>query len=170
MHGRFRPQITEHPLHIAGRRDPARATRIVANFQDRIFDRVVERHVDRQRRMNPCLAMLKDADAEAVTAHVRRGTPAGEWCGRPVMTSLFVAQIERFAARVTHRVVVPRRQAVLVGVFAPGVGDTIFGDDAAEMRIGQHIHPWRGRGLGVRGGDDVFAAIFAKAAEAVVEL
>ncbi len=111
--------------------------------------------------------MLEHAVAEAVPADVGRSTAPGQRRRRPELTGFLVAQIERFAAGVAHRVVFPRRQAEFVGVLGPGIGLAAFRNDAAELRVGQHVDPRR-RGQLIRcGGDDVLASIRREAAQAV---
>ena len=117
----------------------------------------------------PPLRMLEDAVAEAVPADVRCRAAAGQRRGRPEVAALFVAEVQGFAARIAHRVVVPRGEAEFVGVLAPGVGLTALRDDGAEVRIRQHVHPRRRRHLPVRGRDDVLAAIRRESAEPVEE-
>ena len=78
------------------------------------------------------------------------------------MAAVFIAQVQRLAAGIAHRVVVPRRQAVFVGVGAPGIGATAFGDHAAKLRVGQHVGPGRRGGVAGAQGDDIFAAVRRK--------
>ena len=147
VHGRFRPQIAQHPFHVAGGGEPARPARLVAHFQHRELDRRIQGHVDPQLRADAALGVLEDAVAESVPADVRRRSAAGQRRGRPEMAALFVAQVKRLSARIADRIVVPGREAELVGVLAPGVGQAALRDDGAEMRVGQHIHPRRRRHL-----------------------
>ena len=85
------------------------------------------------------------------------------------MAALFVAEVEGFAARIAHRVVGPGREAELVGILAPGVGQAALGDDGAEVRVRQHIHPRRRRHLPVRGRDHILAPIRGEPSQAVEE-
>ena len=50
VHGRFRPQVAQHPFQVAGGGEPARTARIVAHLQDREFDRRVHGHINPQLR------------------------------------------------------------------------------------------------------------------------
>jgi len=52
-------------------------------------------------------------------------------------------------------------------VFHPGVSRAALGNHRPEIRIGQHIDPRRRRHLAGLKGDDVFASVFGKAAQAV---
>ena len=89
--------------------------------------------------------------------------------GRPETPALLVADVERLAAGVGDRVVVPGREPEFVAVLRPGVGAAALGDDGAELRVGDHVDPRRGRGLAGREDDDVLAAVAAEAAQAVEE-
>ena len=56
-----------------------------------------------------------------------------------------------------------------MGILAPGVGHAVLGNDGSEVRVREHVHPWRGRNLCLRCRDDVLAPIGGKSAEPVVE-
>ena len=80
--------------------------------------------------------------------HVRAGAGSGE-------------------TEVGDRIVVPGREAEAVGVFAPSVRAAAFGDDGAEVWIGNDVAPGGGRG-GIGGDvDDIFPPIGREAADAV---
>ena len=113
--------------------------------------------------------MFEDAIAEAVPADVCGRSAAGKRRGGPEVASLFVPEVEGLSARVAHRVVVPRGEAELVSVFAPGIGLAALRDDGAEVGIGQDVHPRCRRHLPMRGGDDVLAPIGGKSPQPVEE-
>ena len=77
VHGRFRPQVAQHPLDVAGGGEPARAARLVAQFQHRELDRGVHGHENGQLRTDAVLHVLEAAVTEAVPAEVRCGAAAG---------------------------------------------------------------------------------------------
>ena len=85
------------------------------------------------------------------------------------MAALFVAQVKGFAARIAHRVIVPGREAELVGVLAPGVGRAVLREHRPKVWIRQHVDPRRGRRPTGRGRHDVLAPIRGEAPQAVVE-
>ena len=122
MHGRFRPQIAQHPFHIARRGEPARSARLVSHLEDRELDRCVQGHVNPQLRADAALRMLEDAVAESVAADVQVRSAPGQRRGGPEVAALFVTQVEGFSARIAHGVIGPGSEAELVGILAPGVG------------------------------------------------
>ena len=163
-------QVAEHPFDVPGGRQLARAGPIVGEPQHEELDRRVGGDVDLQLRADAGLAQLEGAVAEAVAGDVgarlafRRRRQRGR---RPELAGLLVAQVDRLAAGVGDRIVVPRRQPQLVRVLAPGVAAAGLRDDAAEARIGDDVGPGRRRPLARRRRDDVFAAVAAEAADAV---
>ena len=93
----------------------------------------------------------------------------GQRRGRPELPGLLVAQVDRLATAVRYRIVVPGRQAEFVCVFAPGVGAARFRNDGAEMRVGDHVDPGRGRCLPRRQANHVLAAICGESAQVVAK-
>ena len=100
VHGRFWPQVAQHPLDIAGCGESSCVAGFVAHIQYRELDRGVERHVNRQRRANAALHMLEDAVAESMAAHVGHLSAAGKRRRRPEVAALLVAQVKGFPARI----------------------------------------------------------------------
>ncbi|MNO88052.1 hypothetical protein D3C76_794870 [compost metagenome] len=119
--------------------------------------------------MDTVFVVLEDAVAEAVPGTVRARAGTRLWRHRPDMPGFFIAHIDRLAAGIGDRVVVPRAQAKFVGVFHPGVGATAFGNHRAEVRVGQHVGPWRRRRLARLQSHDVLAAIGTEAAIGVAQ-
>src|SRR4026209_217017 len=103
--------------------------------------------------------MLKDAITEAVPADVRCRPAAGQRRRRPVVSPLFVTEIQTFPTRIAHRVVEPRSKTKFVGVLTPGIGLAVLRDDGAKVRIRQDIDPRRRRHMPVRRRNDILAAI-----------
>ena len=93
----------------------------------------------------------------------------GQGRGRPDVSYLLVAQIERLARRVGHRIVVPGGEPVFAAVFRPGITRSCFGDQEAEVRIGDHVDPGGRCGLARPKVDDVFVPIGAEASQAIVK-
>ena len=79
---------------------------------------------------------VSDLVRDSGSRRLRRRRPHG---GR-----FFVANVERFARRIAHRVVGPRREAMLAAVPRPGETASGFRDQRAEVRIRQDVAP-RGR-------------------------
>ena len=169
VHDRFRPQIAEHPLGVSGGGEPARPARFVAQLDHRELDRCVRRHVDPDLRADAAFLVLEHAVAESVPADVGRRPAHGQRHRRPEVAAVLVAQVEGLTARIAHRVVVPGTEAELVGVLAPGVAESALGDDAAEVRVRQDVHPRHGRDLPRRGRNDILAPVGGEASETVEE-
>ena len=103
-------------------------------------------------------AMPDDVGAPRACRQGRRG---------PEAAGLFIAQEERLAAAIAHRVVMPGGEAEFVGILAPGVSRTALRDDGAEVRIGQHVHPGRGCDFAGRQRKDIFAPVGGEATQPV---
>ena len=169
MHGRFRPQITQHPLDKSGGRELAGAVRVVAHHQHHELDGRIRGHVHRQGGADAAFGVLENGVAESVPGGVGGDATTGQRRRRPVMAALLVTQVQGLAARIADRIVGPGRKPELMRVLPPGVGKPALGDDRAEVRVGEHIHP-RGRGqLPLSCGDDIFAPVRGETAQAVVE-
>ena len=85
------------------------------------------------------------------------------------MPALFVADVKGFTTGIAHRIIAPRGEAELMGIFAPGVSHAAFGKDGSKLSICQHVHPGcRGYVCGRRC-NHVLAPIGGEAAEPVVE-
>ena len=97
------------------RRGPPETLR---NFKTVELDRRVHRHVDPQLGDDAVLGVLEDAVAKAVADDVRRGAAGRQRRGRPELAGLLVADVERLAAGVLDRIVVPGREPKLVAFSA----------------------------------------------------
>src|ERR1019366_8548623 len=111
----------------------------------------------------------EDAVAEPVPADVRCRSAAGQRRGGPEVPALFVTQVTGFSARIAHWVVVPGREAELVGILAPRIGQSVLGNDGSKVRIRQHIHPGCRRHFPVSSRDDVLAPIRGESSQSVEE-
>ena len=169
VHERFVAQFAQHQFPVAGDRQLARPAGAVGDLQPGELDRRVGGDVDAQLGDDAVLGVLEHAVAEAVAGDVRVLTAGRQRRGRPEAAGLLVADVDRLAAGVGDRIVVPRREAELVAVLRPGVGAAALGDDRAELRIGDHVDPRRGRGLAGAEEHDVLAPVAAEAAQAVEE-
>src|SRR6185312_12611078 len=70
-----------------------------------------------------------------------------------------VLEIEYFAARIAHRIIVPRREAVEVAVLAPRVSAAALRHAESGVRVRDDVGPWRRRYRRAGNGDLVVAAI-----------
>jgi hypothetical protein len=61
---------SEHPVEVAGHREAPSSVAAIGQRQRRELDRRVDGDVDAQRRIDPVLAVLEDAVAEAVARDV----------------------------------------------------------------------------------------------------
>ena len=113
--------------------------------------------------------MLEHAVAKPVPAHIPGLTAGGQRRRRPERTGFLVADVERLAAAVAKRVIVPGGQPELVRVFHPGIGAAALADDRANVRAGDDIDPRRRRALTRLEGDDVFAPVGREATQAIAE-
>ncbi|MNF86938.1 hypothetical protein D3C84_693890 [compost metagenome] len=164
VHGGLVAQIAQHPFDIAGDGQFAGSPGQVADLQQGVLDRRVERHVDPELAFDTLFAVLEAAVAEAVARHVRAAAAPGPGRGGPVVPGFIVAQVQGLAAGVANRIVVPGGQAELVGVQVPGVGAATFRDDRTEQWICQHIDPGgRSADAGLQL-EHVLAAVAAEAA------
>ena len=167
VHRRAGTQVAEHPLRVPGHAQPSRHRRVVAQLDQRELDRCVQRDEHGHFRADAGGVVFEHAVAEPVAAHVRVRAGYGRRRRRPEPAGVLVPQVERLAARVHHWIVVPRREPELVCILGPGVAGAALGDDRAELRIGQHVDPGRGRGAARAQRHDVFAAVAREPAELV---
>ncbi|MCY1394871.1 hypothetical protein D9M71_97990 [compost metagenome] len=135
----------------------------------RELDRSVQRHIDPQFGLDTVFIVLEDAVAEAVPSTVRASAGTGLWRHRPEMPGFFVTYIDGLATGVGERVVMPGAQTKFVSVFHPGIGAATFGNHRAEVRVGQHVGPWRRCRPARLQVHHVLAAISAEAAVGVAQ-
>src|SRR5512140_3965235 len=113
--------------------------------------------------------MLEDAVPESVPADVCLPAAAGQRGGGPEATALLVTDVKGLPARIAHGVVVPWTEAELVRVLSSGAGLAAFRNDAAEVRVRQHVHPRRRCFPPVRGRNHVFPPVRRESSEPVEE-
>src|SRR5687768_9115503 len=100
--------------------------------------------------------------ARPISDLVRHSGSRGLRCRRPHGGCFFIANVQRFAGWIAHRVVGPRRETMLAAVPRPGEAPSGFRDQRAEVRIRQDIAP-RGRcGLTWTEVDHVLATVCAE--------
>jgi len=167
VHQRFGAQFAQHPLPIPRHRKLPRPVGLIDDLEHRELDRRIHRDIHRKLGADALVRMLKDAVPHSMPRDVRRAPPRRQRRGRPELSGLFVAYVQSLAGAVQDRVVTPGRKPELVGILNPGVRGAALGNDRSEIGIGQHIDPRRRRHKAGLKGDDVFAAVFGKAAQAV---
>ncbi len=170
MHERLCRQIAQYPFDVAGGRQFALDARLVLHLQNRIFDRGIHRHIDREFRADAVFSVFEHAVAETMAGDIIAHAAARQGRGRPELPAFLIAQVKRFAAYIGYRVVAPRCEAEFMRIFAPGVGLAAFRNHAAEMRVRQYVDPRRRGGLASSRRDDVFAAVRGKATQAIEKL
>ncbi len=161
--------FAEHQFPVPGQRQAARAPRLVAQRDHHELHRRVHGDVGEHFRGDAGLVMLEHAVAEPVPAHVAGAAARGQRRRRPERARFLVADVERLAAAVAQRVVVPRGEPEFVRVFRPGVRAAALADDRADVRAGDHVDPRRRRALAGLEGDDVLVSVGRETAQAVAE-
>ncbi|MNJ37091.1 hypothetical protein D3C77_318980 [compost metagenome] len=169
MHGRLAAQVAQYPFDKAGCRQSPYPPAGVGDLEPGEFDWRVQGDENPQFAAQTVFDIFEDAVAKAVTGAISARARAGLRSGRPELTAVFVTQVYGFATGIAYRVVVPGREPELMGILAPRVGAASLRHDAAELRIGQHIDPWRRRWPAGDVGHDVLAAIGTETAIGVGE-
>ena len=160
----------EHPLDIGGHGQPPRASGLIGDGQATHLDGVLRRDELQEIERDAVGDVLEPAVALSVSGHIGLARLANRKCrGAPQLSRLFISHVERFAGRVTHRIVGPRSELVLAAVDRPGEPGTRLGDLEAKDRIGDHVDPGGRRLLSVPENGHVFPPIRGKAAEAIEE-
>src|SRR3546814_9494972 len=132
VHLRARMQVAEDPFDVAGGAEPAGGVTGVAYPQHAELHRRFTCHVHPQLARDAVLLVLVDAVAEAMAHAIRAVAGAGQRGRRPEPPGLLVADIERLAAGVADRVVVPGREPELMRILRPRVAGVRFAGHAAE--------------------------------------
>src|SRR3546814_6682789 len=167
VHLRARMQVAEDPFDVAGGAEPAGGVTGVAYPQHAELHRRFTCHVHPQLARDAVLLVLVDAVAEAMAHAIRAVAGAGQRGRRPEPPGLLVADIERLAAGVADRVVVPGREPELMSILRPRIAGVRFAGHDAEPGIGQYVRPRRRRRLSLRQVDHVLVAVRGERAEAV---
>ena len=124
-----------------------------------------------QIRSNLMSDMLEPTVSAAVPGDIgRRGVADRQRRGGPEIACVFVAQIERFARPIAHRIIRPRRDLILTAVDRPRVAAAVGSNLEAERRIGDHVDPRRGRRLAWPEDGHVLASVSREPAETVEKL
>ena len=113
--------------------------------------------------------MLEHCVAKAMTNDIGRSAAGRQWCGRPELSGLLIANIESLSSAVKDRIIAPWSQSEFMRVLNPGVGGTALRNNRPEVGIGQHIDPWRRSHLSRLEGDDILVTVGRKAAKTVLE-
>ena len=161
--------LAEDQLPVTGERQTARTLRLVVQLDHQELDRRIHGDVGVHFRCNPGLKVLKHAVAEAVPADVARAAMRRQRRRRPEGAGFLIANVDRFAAAVRKRVVVPGGEAEFMGVFHPGIGAAALADHGADVLAGDHVGPGHWRSLAGLKGDHVFVAIGCEATQTIAE-
>src|SRR5208337_966500 len=114
--------------------------------------------------------MFESAVSAAVARDISRGEVADRLrCRTPKVARLVVAQIERFARTIAHRIVRPRRDLVFPAVDRPCVSAALGSGVEAERWIGDDVDPRRRRRLAGPKDRHIFSSVSREAAEPVEE-
>ena len=162
----LRGQHAEHQVCVRENRQVSRAAAGVAQREPRDLHRVMARDECQNLVLEPVgdVPPAAVADAMARLARLRVLRRSGK--RQPEAASRFVPDVQRLAVRIDHRIVRPRRQAVLAAVRAPGVARPALAREESAPLVGDDVDPRHGR----RAGDDVLRPVVAEAAVAVVQL
>ena len=132
------------------------------------LDRIISRDKNPQILLQP-VRYLAPVGVTGTMPDFAGGSPSGRSrCRRPYLGRFFVAQIERLARLVHHRVVGPRRNPILAAIARPAKSAARFRHHRTKAFIGQDVDPGRGGGLARLQIDDIFPPIRLKAAKTIV--
>ncbi len=133
LHERLVAHIAQHPFPPAGDRELPCPAGAVGDLEAGELDRRIGGDVEAELGDDAVLGVLEKGVPEAVAGDVGI-LPAGrQRRGGPEAAVFLVADVDRLAAGVHDRVVVPGGEAKLVAVFRPGIDAAAFGNDRAEM-------------------------------------
>src|SRR5215813_183363 len=122
----------EYPFRVEKNRERSSLVRSILDREPRDLDRIFQRHELEQVERDAPTVVLESTVALAVPDHVGPVVPKRKRCGSPDLVARLVAKENRFAGRVAHRVVGPRRQLVLPAVAGPGVTGARLGGEETE--------------------------------------
>ena len=119
VHLRPAAELAKHPLPVSGDGESSRPARVVGDRELGELYRLVLRDEDRQFRGNTLVGMFEHRAADAMSHDIRPSATGRLGSGRPGAAGIFVADVDRLAARVRDRVVGPWREPELVAVVDP---------------------------------------------------
>ena len=135
----------EDEAGIARKREPARRGAVIRKTDSAQPHRVVGRHEVSNHLLDLVGCAADRRVAPAVAYLVGGGARDRAGRGAPHRSRFVVAHIERFAVGIGHRIVVPRGEPVLAAVVGPRVEPSALRHQAADLLVGEHIHPRQGR-------------------------
>src|SRR6516162_1778381 len=110
---------------------------MVAQNQAGDLDRVLQRNILQQLGQDPTGSGLEAAKALSVTRYIHGGlVPHRKRRGTPNLSGRFIADINRFAGSITHWIVEPWCELILVAIERPGVARAGFRNKESEGRVG----------------------------------
>src|ERR1700683_515508 len=141
------------------------------NCEARNFYGVFYRHELNQVELKAMRAVLKTSVTLSVTAQIGgRFIANGQSRCAPDFPGSFVTNVERFAGRIEHMIVGPRRKLVFMTVEGPSESRARFGNQKAERWVCNHIDPrLRSAQPFVQHGY-IFAAVLGETANAIEKL
>src|SRR5665647_2531613 len=102
---------------------------MVAQLDHHELYRCIHGDVGNQLRGDAGFVMLEHTVAKPVPTHIAGSTAGRQWRRRPERTGFLIADVERLAAAVHKRVIVPGGEPELVRIFHPGIGAPALADD-----------------------------------------
>ena len=159
------------PLDVAVHAEPARGRRGVRQREHGQLHGIVWRDEDRQLLLETGCGVLIAGRPGRVTDHPAAGAgPARQRRrrGAPHRAGVVVAKKDGLAGRIGNRIVGERRQPVLAAVLGPGKGRPRRAHHRSEVGVRQDVGPRQRRLAIPLEHDDVFAAVWREAADAVV--
>ena len=159
---------SQHPLEIRRDRQATRSAGAVLERQSGDFHGVSRRHEHRQLQMDAVRVVAERRVALTVPHGVRASVISQRQRRRAEQfEGVFVADVDQLAGRVADRIVRPRRQFALAAVERPRVAAARLRNREADVGIGDHVDPRRGRALTVGKLNHVLETVLRKTAEAV---
>jgi len=106
-----------------------------------------------------------------MSGNVSGGVVANGKSGRrPDIAAILVTHVDSFTGAVADRIVRPWRELVFAAIDRPRATASLCGHLEAERRIGDHIHPRRGRHLVPVEDGDVLPSILIESADPIEKL
>ncbi len=106
----------QHPFRVKGRRDPPATFPHIFQAQLNHLDRRVLSHKESQLLFEAMAVVLENRITGAVSDQVGRWRAGRLQRRRPDLRRFFVAQVERLARRIGHRIIRPRSEPVFAAV------------------------------------------------------
>ena len=144
---------------------------MVRDFQSGNLDWIVNRHVLQQLERNAMREVLEPAIALTVSNDIRRAFLA-DWHsgGTPQFSAVLVVKIDHLSWRITHGIIRPGGDVVLLTIERPGIAAALDRGLKAEGTVADDVDPGRGRPLSLFEARQVFPSVVGETAETVEKL